>query len=583
MGIPNPGASAGAEAPAENPTTPKSPKTPTTWTIMVYIAADDVLASFAVDSLKQLNRSVSAQAPAKDESSLTVAANFALPMGTTKSGSPNAKASKEDNPRLYFFKEPKKSSGGKPSARNKFLRLPEPEKIADKSETLAEAGTPAEPEMSDKEALKKFLNRVYEDEKDNPSAHYALILWGHGPELLFQPPPVNAGGDRTSLYLTPKDLREALTYWKEDLKGTSLDIIGFDACFMSMFEMACELEELADYMVASQDEVPDSSFNYEDLVELFRQLGSEPASLLREGVQGYVETYQDYTFSNSTRINPVTLSVLQLKKCKPLQNAVLLLSCELLKAKDDPELQCLFIQARKESKDYAGGLYVDLHEFCEKLSGQLGAFGKRKQDDKQKPWIAGIQKACGGVLSKLNFPAEGDSPGDSLILVNGSVNIPEKGKPFIQVNGKKDPTTATEPGSTRNHGISIYLPYLTDEQFAQVRRPLVKGGHGTGGAKGFSEVLDGAATEYLMCERRDLILDTESYYERLKMAKTTRWYHVITELWTRALINKVPAELDEHYSAQQSWINLTRKPSNTAKPCPDEASASPKTTTRRMR
>ena len=61
---------------------------------------------------------------------------------------------------------------------------------------------------------------------------------------------------------------------------------------------------------------------------------------------------------------------------------------------------------------------------------------------------------------------------------------------------------------------------------------------GTNGGKGGTldrgqglqrSVLNGAASEYLMCARRDLILDTESYYGGLKLAEQTqrgiRLYH----------------------------------------------------------
>jgi hypothetical protein len=93
-----------------------------------------------------------------------------------------------------------------------------------------------------------------------------------------------------------------------------------------------------------------------------------------------------------------------------------------------------------------------------------------------------------------------------------------------------------------------------------VQRPLVKGGTGSHSGKGFTEALNGAGIEYLMSVRRDLILDTESYYPDLQFNEDTHWYDFITEVWTRALIKKVPADLDYHYSAQQSWINVCRKP-----------------------
>ena len=52
------------------------PPTKTSWTIMLYIAADGLLANFAVESLKQLSRSASTAPGKDDQASVVVAAQF---------------------------------------------------------------------------------------------------------------------------------------------------------------------------------------------------------------------------------------------------------------------------------------------------------------------------------------------------------------------------------------------------------------------------------------------------------------------------------------------------------------------------
>ena len=343
-----------------------------------------------------------------------------------------------------------------------------------------------------KQELEAFLKRTYSGSELNETSHYALVLWGHGPELPLQPPPDNSTGDSNTLYLTPEELREVLERCKprEDFK---LDIIGFDACSMSMFEMADELKGLAKYMVASQDEVPDLSFPYDRLIKLFPERNT--ASLLTEVVQTYVSTYQDSICNNTTQMNPVTLSVLDLEKCgtseKPgaLVQALGSLACALRGAKDDKCLADVLIEARKYSNDYAGGLYVDLYDFCTNLSNQRNKLG----EDNREP----IRIACEAVQTALHV----SETKDSFILAIGSVEF------------SKDRMN-TEPlfdnNVRANHGISIYLPYLRDEQYAQVQKPLVKGTPGSHSGKGFGEALQGAGIEYLMSARRDLILDTET-------------------------------------------------------------------------
>src|SRR5262249_21915646 len=76
--------------------------------------------------------------------------------------------------------------------------------------------------MNQLEALASLLHWVFYEEKNNgkdtKANYYALILWGHGPELLFQPPSSRVpntpcgdpGDDNNGLFLNPIELREAL-------------------------------------------------------------------------------------------------------------------------------------------------------------------------------------------------------------------------------------------------------------------------------------------------------------------------------------------------------------------------------------
>jgi len=511
------------------------PQAPTTsWTIMLYIAADSTLANFAVESLKQLNRAAILPPGKDDQADVTVAAQFSI----------DAPGGQEIQ--RYIFKK-----GGKESLRdNKEPALDERDNLL----------------LSEKEALQKFLEWVYTETPK--SKHYALILWSHGPELFLQPPAGGKTGDSASLYLTPTDLRDALD-GSVKFRSRKLEVIGFDACSMSMFEIAYEIKDRAQLMIASQEEVPDASFPYYDLVQLFRRQGNELGSLLdtlhplesvknltslpggkataevvvkslqgvrsnlEQGVQDYLNAYQDYIVGTHTGMHPVTLSVLNLAECDGLKDAVGGLACALLEAKADPDLPRRLIQARKDSQDYAGGLYVDLHEFCRNLYEQLAkANGTGKWKD--------IKKKCQAVQGFLAPPE--DSPFSSLILINGAVT--ETGKPLINKANK-----------TTNHGISIYLPYLTDRQFDDtVNRPLVKGGRGTSGGKGIPDALNAAAGEYLMSTLQSLILATENCYGDLKLAAHTAWYSFITDQWTRAIKDTDP-DPDFHYSRRQSEIN----------------------------
>src|SRR5207244_3475932 len=96
--------------------------------------------------------------------------------------------------------------------------------------------------------------------------HYCLIFWGHGPELLIADYPVGAGGKAPKKFLTPSDLGKALADTDLIKDGNKFDIAGFDSCCMSMVEVACELQDYVEFLVASQEEVPDFSFPYDKLL-----------------------------------------------------------------------------------------------------------------------------------------------------------------------------------------------------------------------------------------------------------------------------------------------------------------------------
>jgi len=519
------------------------------WTIMVYLAADSGLANFAVESLKQLSRSASEPVGDNDKADVVVVAQFSI-------DAPGGQEIK----RYVFDGSIKKGLKGY------------------EKDPLDERNNPL---LSEREALEKFLNWVYEGRDSKKTDYYALILWSHGPELFLQPPLGGNTGDSASLYLTPRDLHDALSKSRQKRANKKLEIIGFDACSMSMFEMAYEIKDLAKLMIASQEEVPDASFPYSSIVQLFRQRGADVGALLdsldatakeserksvpqpalvqslqhahqglKNGVNEYLDAYQDYIVGKATGMKPVTLSILNLTQCDSLKEAIGNLACALLRAKDS-DLPRRLIQARKSSQDYAGGLYVDLHDFCRNLSVQLD---KTNGDDR---WEA-IRDECRNIQNLLKAPSSSPASTSvsptptpaSLILINGAVT--ETGEPLLNDENK-----------TANHGISIYLPYLTNRQFDDtVNRPLVKGGRGTNGGKGIPNALNAASGEYLMSTLQSLILATESYYGDLTLAVETCWYSFITTQWTNA-INQTDPDPAFRYSRRQSDINAAASASIT--------------------
>ncbi len=389
--------------------------------------------------------------------------------------------------------------------------------------------------MTEEEALIDFLRWAY---SNTNGSKYALILWGHGPQLLLQPPPADDSADpgapshaSASLYLTPEELRIALDEGIPAGKS-HLEIVAFDACSMSMLEVAYEIRSHARYMVASQEEVPDPSFPYDTLLDLFRYWGGNTEGLLREGVRDYVVAYQDYIVGATTEMPPVTLTAMNLYNVYPVQKALCLLACALLHARTEPGLPSLLLEARELSRSFVAGLYVDLLDFCSNLSKlltvtQVPDKPQNAQTDGCKnanEWMRPISDACKAVVDALS--------NSCLIVQNTSADA-------------------------SCNGVSIYFPYRSDEEYVAINQPLVKGGPNTIG-KGLDDVFNGAASNLLLCARRELIDETEGYYADLLMAHDTDWYRFIVEVWTPIVIEAAPRDLDVIYSAQQCAINAAK-------------------------
>lgn len=118
--------------------------------------------------------------------------------------------------------------------------------------------------MGDSNTYKEFLVRTMEQ---YPADHYISVIWGESSGVL-------GGTAHDSTYefdsLTPEEIAQALS----DI-GQNLDIIGFDSGLMANFETACTLSLYADYMVASEDIMPMSGWDYG---KLFGYISENPSA-----------------------------------------------------------------------------------------------------------------------------------------------------------------------------------------------------------------------------------------------------------------------------------------------------------------
>jgi hypothetical protein len=446
------------------------------WTLMVYISADDVLANFAVESLKELKRAASED--------IQVFAEF----------DPNVPGKEA---RLYLFKGDVHSGGTKNDSEKTDASIESNE---------LETTLGCDVDMNDPKHLTKFIKMATTQCRAD---HYGLVLWGHGPELLFDDgvPPNTPSNSRR--YLTPDNLRKALQDpdLKANLGEAKLDIIAIDACSGALVEVASALQGCAKYLIASQDEVPDTSFPYEQLLDKVRLLCEKgDVKRISELIpQAYEEAFQDYIPTAANGLRGITLSIVDLDAIGAVATPLTDLADSLLHASTVATLRRKILDARKKCQAFEFGLFVDLVDFCDQLENTKHKNGQ-------------LTNACENMKEAINNPC---------VIANKATS------------GGKNIAGC--------HGLSVYFPYQTNDPIEQ-KIILAKNG-----------------TNHPTKDRIQRIKDLEEDYGELKTPGQAEWMEFIRKGWSAILAKDIPNQLDTHYSAQQCAQNLLPEADKTIK------------------
>jgi hypothetical protein len=215
-----------------------------------------------------------------------------------------------------------------------------------------------------------------------PADHYALILWDHGQgwkgdsqtkvaKSMFN----DYDNGNYSTFLSNYYIAAALADAQSDT-GIKLDIIGIDACEMSVIEAAYEFRNVADIFVASQELVALSGWDYTDLLT---RLVNNPLMTPVALSKAMVESFKNY-YSNSSYTDQ-TLAALALNKkyssdgvsdIGTLARAVNDLALRLIADMADSGTRAATLQLITNSRAAVqefDGIYVDLVDFSRRLDG----------------------------------------------------------------------------------------------------------------------------------------------------------------------------------------------------------------------
>ena len=323
------------------PTTPIPTPTPTPtqgpsiakWTFMVYIDGDNNLEKMAVGDLNEMEMVGST-------SSVNIVAQIDRIPGYLLASSADDDTSNgdwTDTRRFYVTKDYDPYTIG--------------------STMVQDLG---EVNMGDPQNIVDFVRWA----KNNyPAEHYALIIWNHGggfrKSISFLKNKDIALDETNSDVITMPELSSALSQVKA-LLGKKIDLVGMDACLMGMIEVAYEIKDYGNIMVASEESEPFEGWPYDRLLTALTSNPNMSASSLGAAIVNNFVNY--YAGSDS-----VTLSAIDLTKIGALANAVSQLAHAIIN--DNLSYYMTYIDDADNAQYYNGDKnFIDLYDFAVEIT-----------------------------------------------------------------------------------------------------------------------------------------------------------------------------------------------------------------------
>jgi Clostripain family len=312
-------------------------------------------------------------------------------------------------------------------------------------------------EPDPKTSLKTFLDFCASEYE---AKHYMLFILGHG--LIV--------GDDVFLFdehaakhsLTLRELREVLDGFKTNIKqkdeNAEFELVSFHSCSMSGLEVAYELQDTANYMLASQGPAFVGSWPYTQiLIRVFNDIKrlmavdkqtkagakNKGAAAQKKGkvaaiVEAMIEKIFYYILHNSTDFMlagysfELCLCDLRKDKIRRIGGALKDLSAALVQGLQNSLVKNCVLLAHWQSQSYWGENYTDMYDFCFCLNRYCDDFGKATGDTAP---FESIQGACDKVMESLAKRSH-KQPDNPIILAEFA-----------------------GPGSQYSHGLSVFFPW----------------------------------------------------------------------------------------------------------------------------
>lgn len=205
-----------------------------------------------------------------------------------------------------------------------------------------------------------------------PSDYTMIILWNHGNGILDEPKNHELRGilyDYTNhTFMNNQQLTHALSYITKTVLGKKIEILGMDACLMSMVEVAYQVKQHAQLLIASESLELAPGWDY---AHFLNSLNKTQERLTPRTVALHVVS--SFARLNRSRTSHYTLSVVELSTITALKNALnsfvaATYECQKI---NPAHTVSLIQQARDHSIEFEKGKYIDLYSFLDHLKRSI--------------------------------------------------------------------------------------------------------------------------------------------------------------------------------------------------------------------
>ena len=278
-----------------------------------------------------------------------------------------------------------------------------------------------------------FVDFVEWGMQNYPARRYFVVLvnhgWGWYPRSVSSRDVASAASRGVMFddapawdYLSNAELKSALERIKAT-RGKNLEILGMDVCQEALLEVAYQVRDSVDYMVASELEEPNDGYPYDRILYRLNNSPSQSTETFLLGVlQDYLDSYEPGQYTVGAGAS-VTNTAFRESEVAALANAVDNLA-QALRAKLPGAANDL-VSIRGATQSFSEIIYRDLYDFAERVMAHFAD--------------PSLDALCQDVIDRVG-------PGAGTALV-GEVH---------RSGTSSFPTTNVDNA----HGVMVYLPTL---------------------------------------------------------------------------------------------------------------------------